>query len=234
MRTRRATADRPAHRRDRAAATRRSCSRPSPASTIDVRALRATARAFAAALAARGIAPGETVSFMLPNGIERRDACSSARCTAATSCRRSTCSRRTRSSRYTLAHSETRVVFASRGELVERARGDRAHAGGARSTIVRSSAPTGSSCRGAQRRAACRRCRDRAIAGDADVHVGHDRARRRARCCRTRTCSHAGRAVARVARADARRSRAVVAAALSHQRPVHRDGRAARARAAAS
>jgi long-chain acyl-CoA synthetase len=42
---------------------------PEPGTTITYAALRATARSLDAELAAKGIAPGDVVSYMLPNGV---------------------------------------------------------------------------------------------------------------------------------------------------------------------
>ena len=154
-----------------------------------------TARALRRALCdASGIAPGERRSaFMLPNGVARRDASSSARCTAATSCRRSTCSRRMRSSSTRSRIRSTRIVFAAR-RIRDRLDGARrAHRRDvARSVDVdldglelprRSRSPRG--CRARSRRP-----------GDADVHVRHDRQPKGALLSHANML-HAGRAVAR-------------------------------------
>ena len=125
-----------------------------------------------------------------------RRASSSARCTAATSFRRSTCSRRMRSS-------TTRWRIRERGSSSPRrnsssasqaiVRGPRAAA------RLRPTDPDRLELPGRRDRA--RRAADRsADAGDADVHVGHDRRARRACCSRTRTwCTPGARSRERMA-----------------------------------
>ena len=210
-----------------AAATRRSCSRPSRRSTVtygDARA--ACARGLAAEL--RGAwhrAPATSSRSCCRNGVAAAGVFLGAMYGGYVVSPVNLLAQDAQIE-YTLAHSGARIVFAAPEFVAAAARRSRRSSAAARSSGRRS--PDDLGVASARRpRSAHRRSQPR-LAGAADVHVGHDRhAEGRAAVAR----QHAARRRARSRDAHAltrARPRAVVAAALSHQRPVHRDDRAAR------
>ena len=124
---------------------------------------------------------------------------------------------------HTLAHSETRIVFAApefAARLSSIARiGSR--------VIVRPTSPDDLSLSAAGANAPCRA--QRVVAGDADVYVRHDR-HAEGRVAVARQSRPCGTGRQRGARARAFRPRAELAASLPRQRPVHRHDLAARVR----
>jgi len=93
---------------------------PEPGTTVSFAALRATARSLGAELAASGIAPGDVVSYMLPNGVAAASVFLGAMYGGYVVSPVSLLAQDALIE-YTLAHSETRIVFAA-PEFVERLR----------------------------------------------------------------------------------------------------------------
>ena len=85
---------------------------PESGTTLTYAALRTTARSLGAELAAQGIAPGEVVSYMLPNGSQQRPF-SLAGCTAGYVVSPVSLLAQDALLEHTLAHSETRIVYAA-------------------------------------------------------------------------------------------------------------------------
>ena len=194
---------------------------PEPGTELTYAGLRATARSLGAELAAQGIAPGEVVSYMLPNGVAAAGVFLGAMYGGHVVSPVSLLAQDALIE-HTLAHSETRIVFAA-PEFVDRLRSIVARIGSR--AIVRPTSPDDLGAGAGRRGCAARRARC-GDAGDADVHVGHDRhAQGRAAVARQPRSRRTGRE--RRARAHAVRPRALLAAALPRQRPVHRDRLAA-------
>jgi long-chain acyl-CoA synthetase len=85
---------------------------PEPGTTVTFAALRATARSLGAELAANGIAPGDVVSYMLPNGVAAASVFLGAMYGGYVVSPVSLLAQDALIE-YTLAHSETRIVFAA-------------------------------------------------------------------------------------------------------------------------
>jgi acyl-CoA synthetase (AMP-forming)/AMP-acid ligase II len=100
---------------------------PEPQRTITYGEFRALARALAAELAARGIAPGEVVSYMVPNGVSAVGVLLGAMYGGYVVSPISLLAQDSQIA-YTLAHSETRIVFAA-PEFTDRLQGLVARAG---------------------------------------------------------------------------------------------------------
>ena len=189
------------------------------------RAARAAARALAACFARRRASrPATVVSFMLPNGIAAASVFLGAMYGGYVVSPVNLLAQDSQLA-YTLAHSGTRIVFAA-PEFVDRLHAlVDAHA----DVVPRDRRPT--STRPARRcrtRGGSPRCPLDAEAPAMLMYTSGTTGVPKGALLSHANMVHAGRAVARRARADARRPRAVVAAALPHQRPVHRHGRAAR------
>ena len=196
--------------------TRRFSSRPSPAQRISYAELRSTARALDAELAAQGIAPGEVVSYMLPNGVSAASVFLGAMYGGYVVSPVSLLAQDALVE-HTLAHSQTRIVFAA-PEFAARLESIAARIGSR--AVVRPTSPDDLALSPGTADdppvALARR-----FTGDADVHVGDDRnAEGRALVARQPRPRRAGRQ--RRARVHAVRPRAELAAALPRQRPVHR------------
>jgi acyl-CoA synthetase (AMP-forming)/AMP-acid ligase II len=110
---------------------------PEPGRTITYGEFRAMARALGADLAAQGIAPGEVVSYMLPNGVGAAGVLLGAMYGGYVASPISLLAQDSQIE-YTLAHSETRVVYAA-PEFVDRLRERIARAGSR--ALVRSASP---------------------------------------------------------------------------------------------
>ncbi len=194
---------------------------PEPDRVLTYRALRELAHGLAAELTARDIPPGQVVSYMLPNGISAAGVLLGAMHGGYIPSPVSLLAQDALIE-HTLAHSRTRIVFAA-PEFVARLEAIVARSGSR--AIVRETSPDDPSIAGVPRPASAPRLQPDAPAllmytsgttGSAEgcAAVAREPGPRRSRGgCRAR--AHAGR------------SRAVVAAALPCQRPVHRDDLAA-------
>ncbi len=194
---------------------------PEPGTTVTYGALRGIAHGLAAELAAHGIGEGEVVSWMLPNGIAAAGVFLGAMYGGYVASPVSLLAQDTLIA-HTLAHSRSRIVFAA-PEFVARLQAIAAKLD--RGVIIRPTSPDDldvASDSGAERASGTRT----RFAGAAHVHVRHDR-HAEGRAALARQPAARGARGERRARADGVRSRAVVAAALSRQRPVHRDDLAA-------
>src|SRR5512141_3070700 len=85
---------------------------PEPGTTLSYAEFRATARALGAELAAQGIRPGEVVSYMLPNGVAAASVFLGAMYGGYVVSPVSLVAQDALI-RHTLAHSETRIVYAA-------------------------------------------------------------------------------------------------------------------------
>ncbi len=143
---------------------------PEPGTTLTYAGLRVTAQALCAELAALGVRPGEVVSYMLPNGVAAASVFLGAMYGGYVV---SPISLLAQDSlvEHTLAHSETRVVYAA-PEFVERLSAIIARIG---SRADRSAHLARRAAAAVDLRYAAGRHARRRNAGDADVHVGHDR-----------------------------------------------------------
>ena len=189
---------------------------PEPDAALTWKGLAASCDALAAAMERMDVKPGEVVGFMLTNGLSALTVFLGAMAGGYVVAPFNLLAQDAQLD-YVLGHARPRIVFA-----------ETEYAGRLRAACARSGARS-THCRGG-----CRWTRPRSRlaaraswpvrrpAGDADVHVRYDgRAKgRAAHACEHAVCRrHCGGTPATAPG----RSRAVIATAVSHQRPVHRD-----------
>ena len=190
---------------------------PEPGTRLTYAELRSTARALGAELAAHGIAPGEVVSYMLPNGVAAASVFLGAMYGGYVVSPVSLLAQDALIE-HTLAHSETRIVFAA-PEFADAAVG-RSSRGSAAARSCGRPRPTISRCRATGANAP-----PVALAASSPamlMYTSGTTGTPKGALLSHGNLVHAGQVGQRRARAHAGRPRAELAAALPRQRPVHR------------